>query len=368
MLLPFLVINLFVHFLLVLANVVDTTESGKNVPSDVMIQLNSFSSKVVTKQISEFQKSLQAVQETQSILLGKINTLFNGERKNLAPIEKKRRTRRGVEGDPLTTLPNQNGCIPGNFGCPLSVIPYSVGGSCILCPEGPRGFPGPPGTPGRDGRDGRDSVPLATSAENCGNIGDSGNDSPRTTSGTVYIRWGHTECPSHSTLIYSGTAAGPNHNAAGNGVNQLCLPENPIYDNPVAGVGTSRAFLYSLEYQIDSFPALQSHSWKDVSCAVCKSPSRFAQLMVPGKQTCPSGEWTLEYSGYLMTERSHPNHKRSMYICVDRELQSKPHTHGHNGDRAALNLVEGRCISSGGGLPCGPYVDGYEITCAVCTQ
>lgn len=40
------------------------------------------------------------------------------------------------------------------------MTPFSVGGSCILCPAGARGFPGPAGPPGRDGRDGRDAIGM----------------------------------------------------------------------------------------------------------------------------------------------------------------------------------------------------------------
>lgn len=240
--------------------------------------------------------------------------------------------------------------------------------TCISCPEGPRGYPGPPGPPGRDGRDGRDSVAVSiTGNENSGCT--PGSQVPTNTSGgSVYVRWGHNECPSHLQLIYAGLAAGPNWGTSGNGANQLCLPHQPDYNNPVAGIGTSRAFLYSIEYQIDNFPTLASRHWHDVSCAVCKAPSRFSQLMIPAKTACPSSEWTLEYSGYLMTERSHPSHKRSLYICVDHEMQGVERTHGANSLRGLLDLVEGRCSSSGGGLPCGPYIDGFEITCAVCTQ
>ncbi|KAJ8034065.1 hypothetical protein HOLleu_24487 [Holothuria leucospilota] len=106
----------------------------------------------------------------------------------------------------------------------------------------------------------------------------------------------------------------------------------------------------------------------DVPCAVCKAPSRFGQLMIPGKNSCPSAEWTLEYSGYLMSERNHPAHLRAMYICVDREMQSVGGSHGPSTSRGVIRFVESRCSWGGGGLPCGPYVDGYELTCAVCTQ
>ncbi|PIK48099.1 putative short-chain collagen C4-like [Apostichopus japonicus] len=276
-------------------------------------------------------------------------------------------------GDGLQQLPGQTDGIPGINGCPVTVTPFSIGGSaCLFCPSGPRGDPGPSGQPGRDGRDalaiitpGFQEMTSSQTTHFADNPSHHSN-----TSGAVYVRWGHKECPTSSLLVYSGIAAGAFRGETGNGANQLCLPSDPVYSEPVAGVGASRSFLYAIEYQIDNFPTLSDRSWHDVPCAVCKAPTRFAQLMIPGKNLCPSNEWTLEYRGYLMAERAHSVHQRSMYICVDQEMQTIDRTHGSatGALHALLDLVEGRCVSSGGGLPCGPYVDGYELTCAVCTQ
>ncbi|KAJ8038528.1 hypothetical protein HOLleu_15978 [Holothuria leucospilota] len=90
--------------------------------------------------------------------------------------------------------------------------------------------------------------------------------------------------------------------------------------------------------------------------------------MIPAKQTCPSSEWTLEYRGYLMAERSHSVHHKSMFICMDHDSQPVPSSSGPAGANSArLVLVEGKCSTTGGGLPCGTYPDGNEFTCAVCT-
>ncbi|EDO34734.1 predicted protein [Nematostella vectensis] len=99
----------------------------------------------------------------------------------------------------------------------------------------------------------------------------------------------------------------------------------------------------------------------DVPCTVCYVPSRGTKIMVPAQYTCPAG-WTREYYGYLMT--SHYGHKHSsQFVCVDQDAEyrygTKPSVDG-----ALLFPVEGRC----GALPCGPFVDGYELTCAVCTK
>ncbi|PIK52681.1 hypothetical protein BSL78_10415 [Apostichopus japonicus] len=115
-------------------------------------------------------------------------------------------------------------------------------------------------------------------------------------SGAIYVRWGHHSCPSSSQLVYT----------------------------------------------------------------VCLATARFAKLIIPGTNVCPSNEWTREYGGYLMSARVHSVHKRSTHVCVDREMQVIPSSDGIPPDtkRDSLNLVEARCSSSGagGGIPCGPYV------------
>ena len=84
--------------------------------------------------------------------------------------------------------------------------------------------------------------------------------------------------------------------------------------------------------------------------------------MMPAKYTCPK-DWTTGYYGYLMSERTHTSHKRSLFSCVDSSLTP---VIGTNHDRNGLLFypVEGRC----GSLPCPPYEETKELTCAVCTK
>ena len=84
-------------------------------------------------------------------------------------------------------------------------------------------------------------------------------------------------------------------------------------------------------------------------------------LMMPARNDCPSG-WTKEYHGYLMTAYYAHAHSTE-FICVDGNPE---YVHGsqQNRDGALLYPVEGRC----GSLPCLPYVEGRELTCAVCTK
>ena len=85
--------------------------------------------------------------------------------------------------------------------------------------------------------------------------------------------------------------------------------------------------------------------------------------MIPGTYICPSS-WTREYYGYLMAERSHPGHKgRTTFECVDAAPEFVP---GGFTDQNGVIFyhVEPRC----GSLPCPPYEEQKEVTCAVCTR
>ena len=46
--------------------------------------------------------------------------------------------------------------------------------------------------------------------------------------------------------------------------------------------------------------------------------------MIPAWRHCPS-QWTLEYTGYLMTE--HYNHNSATYECVDKDAEAVPGSH-----------------------------------------
>ncbi|EDO39588.1 predicted protein, partial [Nematostella vectensis] len=122
-------------------------------------------------------------------------------------------------------------------------------------------------------------------------------------------------------------------------------------------------YVYGTEYHVKGFnPFLaQGLTNQDVPCAVCHVMSRGSQLMVPGTYDCPEG-WTREYHGYLMTS-SHLHKHPTDYICVDvRPETTKGGEAGLMG--SLLTTVGGRC----GALPCAPYFEYRELTCAVCTK
>ena len=204
---------------------------------------------------------------------------------------------------------------------------------------GPTGFTGPKGVTGQKGMKG---------------------DKEERNGGTVYVRWGHDHCPSTAQLVYSGRAGGPLYNQPGGGSNPQCLPLDPNFLTPVRGI--HRGLMYGAEYQTHTYSGSHVHGRNnlDVPCAVCHVSNRSAAYMVPAKYTCPTG-WTREYYGYLMSEKY--SHHRSQFICMDITLKSVV---GSSADQngLALYFVEGRC----GSLPCPPYDNTRELSCAVCTK
>ena len=60
-------------------------------------------------------------------------------------------------------------------------------------------------------------------------------------SGTTYVRWGHTVCPPGAKRIYHGKATGSKYNLGGGTDQTLCLPNDPEYF-PGDTLNTNAAF------------------------------------------------------------------------------------------------------------------------------
>ena len=178
--------------------------------------------------------------------------------------------------------------------------------------DGPQGTPGAPGKDGRDGRDGERGEPGVQGP--AGEKGEQGPPGP-TSGGVTYIRWGNTSCSSTpgTELVYHGIIAGTEYTQRGGGANYLCMPHNPQYREYLAGV-QGYSPIYGTEYQnIGGGPINSDVHNHNAPCAVCYVSTRETVLMLPARLECPSS-WTLEYTGYLMSERI--LHYRSMFICV----------------------------------------------------
>ena len=225
--------------------------------------------------------------------------------------------------------------------------------------DGRDGPQGTPGAPGRDGRDGERGEPgIQGPSRETGEQGPPGAMS----GGVTYTRWGKTACPTvlGTELVYAGIIAGSWYANTGGGANYLCMPNNPQYGKYGPQV-QGHSPIYGTEYDTYRGPIATTDN-HNAPCAVCYVSTRETALMLPARMECPTS-WTLEYSGYLMSERY--NHRRTMYICVDSNPDTIPGSSASS-DPALLYHVEANC----NGLPCGSgrYDPEKELTCAVCTK
>ncbi|XP_078690071.1 uncharacterized protein LOC144921205 [Branchiostoma floridae x Branchiostoma belcheri] len=177
--------------------------------------------------------------------------------------------------------------------------------------------------------------------------------------GAVYIRWGRKDC-ANGRLIYEGFAAGSKSGSGGS--SYVCLPEEPQWGNYKDGTQSYSAYMYGGEYYLYSEVPFGSKTlhYHNVPCAVCHAQNQGSKVMIPGRNTCFRG-WREEYHGYLMS--SYRSSNGGQFVCMDEQPQAA--FGGHTSQNGALFYpVEAYC----GALLCPPYVNGRELTCAVCTK
>ncbi len=83
--------------------------------------------------------------------------------------------------------------------------------------------------------------------------------------------------------------------------------------------------------------------------------------MIPGRRQCYPG-WTKEYEGFLMTAHSTAMAQHH-YACVYSHPEADEKGYERKGG-ALFYPVRAIC----GSLPCPNYVQGWELTCVVCTK
>ena len=181
--------------------------------------------------------------------------------------------------------------------------------------------------------------------------------------GTTYIQWGRKHCSALGVqTLYSGIAAGSHYSHSGGGANTQCLPLDPVWGYYKDG-HQGATYIYGSEYELGNGiqPFINKALYQyEVPCAVCYDANKNTQFMLPAKNICPTG-WSRAYYGYLMAEH-HTHHGRNMYVCVDHNAEPTGSSNNNNGN--LFHPVEATC----GSLPCPPYVNGRELTCAVCTK
>ena len=67
--------------------------------------------------------------------------------------------------------------------------------------------------------------------------------------GSTYSRWGHRECPSGVTTLYSGYMSSSHYNHPGGGYNTLCLHPQGQLPAGAHGGNQNGNLLYGMEYQ-----------------------------------------------------------------------------------------------------------------------
>eukprot|EP00058_Branchiostoma_floridae_P010322 XP_002595810.1 hypothetical protein BRAFLDRAFT_96784 [Branchiostoma floridae] len=149
----------------------------------------------------------------------------------------------------------------------------------------------------------------------------------------------------------------------GGGTNYQCLPNNPQWGRYQDGVSGYSAYMYGAEYRVATNAPFGSTSLDahDVPCTVCYVPTRGSKLMIPARNTCPTG-WTEEYDGYLMAASY--THTATEYVCMDDNPETVQGGQGRQTSATRFYPVEARC----GALQCPNYVEGRELTCVVCTK
>jgi len=191
--------------------------------------------------------------------------------------------------------------------------------------------------------------------------------------GVLYTRWGRNKCRAGTQLVYAGYAASGHYWQTGGGSNYLCMVANPdVGSGNVPGSQGGGSVIYGVEYRTNTgYTNNKPFSFannagadldsSDAVCAVCYNPKASDDIMVPGRQTCPSSDMHLEYSGYLASSM-YSQIGQSEYICLDSAPETQPNTQANKAG-GLFYPVQVQC----GSLPCPPYVHDNEATCAVCT-
>lgn len=189
--------------------------------------------------------------------------------------------------------------------------------------------------------------------------------------GVSYVRWGRTVCPAGTHKLYQGYMGGPAWNAKGDGSNYLCIHNDPLFVRPKAGFQGYSGAIWGVEFDLfNVFDGTFSTEnipggaviENDMVCVVCYVEGSFDKLVIPGRPDCGSTGYDLQYKGFLVTELNYADRQRSEFVCMDEAPEGRPG--GTNNDNQGIIYpVEVAC----GSLPCNPFVNGYEMPCAVCT-
>jgi len=197
--------------------------------------------------------------------------------------------------------------------------------------------------------------------------------------GAVYEHWGSRTCPSGSSLLYEGFAAGKMYSDMGGSSNTVCMHSDP-QALPNVGTATSgteyRNILHGAEYGFhDNIPGTSAATTVanlgDVACAMCQGDDTLMTYVQWGRSdSCSNGHTTL-YTGYAMGERSdydppsgssRGGHYSADMVCIDKEVavHATSSTADDNGRLFFMSQFKA------GSADETMYPVGDEVGCSVC--
>ncbi|OWF43403.1 short-chain collagen C4-like [Mizuhopecten yessoensis] len=182
------------------------------------------------------------------------------------------------------------------------------------------------------------------------------------TRGTVYVRWGRTDCPGNGTeLVYTGYAGGSWYDHYGAAAEYTCLPADPIWGPNKDIRSYYPALMYGAEYE-DTLLFNVPNTYEDVPCAVCRSSTHSTSIMIPARTQCYSG-WDKAYVGDL-AGGYYDSKAATQYVCVDENAQALAGGGTTNDNGKVFHQVRTRC----GSLKCPPYENDKALACVVCLK
>lgn len=256
---------------------------------------------------------------------------------------------------------NGDGGQPGPPGPRGRVGPPGISvlqGECVKI----RGFPGLPGETGPPGPPGQPLMVVTRPRW----IRDAPNEDLTVNpdffgGGATYVRWGRTVCPEQegTESLYYGRAAGSPHDQQGGTSDVLCLPDEPEYGDIYRRGAQWHSPLGVAKYATSVGEPFAGVADRMVPCVLCHVSRRESIATMPADLTCPE-EWTMEYSGYLMS--SHATSYRQSAICVDASPEAGC------GERETGGARLHHVVASNGGIEYPPYHPNRELACVVCTK
>ena len=173
-------------------------------------------------------------------------------------------------------------------------LPGINGSRGDIGPKGDRGTPGSEGAKGANGSMGLPGIAVPI-------IG-----------GVTYEWWGTSSCRDGAELVYTGRTGSTPSRHQGGGANYICMPHDPEYSLPFRSGVQGYSIVYGTEYE----SSIVGSSQYNAVCAMCYAAVINTVIKIPARTACLDG-WTMEYYGYLMSEKFEINNLYGRFcMCV----------------------------------------------------